>query len=61
MEETKEFYSITELAKRLTVHPDTVRKLYRTGKIPYHRFGKSIRFAKNDVDRFIEETRFYND
>jgi excisionase family DNA binding protein len=57
MEERKEWYSIKELAEWLGIHPDTVRKLDRTGQILCHRIGKNKRFRRDDIEKYLESVR----
>lgn len=43
--QTQELITITDLARRLKLHPETTRGLYRHGRIPGIRFGhRTLRF-----------------
>jgi len=42
---------VTEAAEFLSVHPNTVRKLIKSGKLPALRLGpKTIRIRKSDLE-----------
>lgn len=43
-------YTIDEVAKFLKLHPYTVRRLCREGKVPGFKFGGQWRFKKEDID-----------
>lgn len=40
----KELYTASELAEKLSVHPETIRRLGREGKIERVKVGRSVRF-----------------
>lgn len=44
-----EVFSAEQLADRLGVHPESIRKLTREGALPHHRFGATIRYTLADV------------
>ncbi len=44
-------YSTNALADLLGVHPDTVRRLARKGRLPGYRVGRQWRFAAEEVAR----------
>ena len=52
---TTQWMTSTELARHLRCNPETVRRWYRDGMIPGHRFGDldNIRFDVREVDRAI--------
>lgn len=58
----RELYTASELAKRLSVHPETIRRLGREGKLERVKVGRSVRFLmpgkerKNDK-REVEKER----
>lgn len=41
--------SAEQLAERLGLHPESIRKLTREGSLPHHRIGASIRYTLADV------------
>lgn len=55
-EETKEFYTIHEAARRSGLAPKTwYEGGAGTSDVPRIRFGRSIRLLRKDVERFISE------
>jgi excisionase family DNA binding protein len=46
---TPEVLTTYGLAERLGCHPDTVRRMARTGDIPFMKIGVDYRFAWDDV------------
>ncbi len=51
----KEILTTKEVAEYLHIHPFTVHKLAREGKIPAFKIGTDWRFHKNYIDRWIKE------
>jgi len=50
-----ESYTVEEVAKSVKLHPYTVRRLCREGKIPAFKFGGQWRFKKDVLDKWLEE------
>lgn len=50
-----ETYTIDELAKALKLHPYTVRRLCREGKVPGFKFGGQWRFEKKELEKLIKK------
>src|SRR5262249_49316407 len=50
------FYTIEEAAHMLKLHPQTVRRWIRQGKLPARQFGKQFRLRPEDVERFTQPT-----
>ena len=48
-----EIYTIDEVAEALKLHPYTVRRLCREGKIPGVKFGGQWRFHKKAIDNIL--------
>lgn len=44
-----------EAAEVLKVDPSHVRRMAREGKIPFVKFGKSIRIRQIDLEKFVQE------
>lgn len=44
-----EILSAEQLAERLGLHPESIRKLTRDGSLPHHRIGASVRYTLADV------------
>jgi len=45
-----ETYTVEEVAEALKLHPYTIRRLCREGKIPAFKFGGQWRFDKQELD-----------
>ena len=50
-----EILIVKELGEILQVHPSTIYKLTRQGKIPAFRVGNDWRFRKDVIERWIGE------
>jgi excisionase family DNA binding protein len=50
------FYSIDEVADLLRVSLRTVRRWIKGGKLRAHRFGRTLRIAHDDLQKFIGES-----
>jgi excisionase family DNA binding protein len=50
-----EILTVKELGEILQVHPSTIYKLTRLGKIPAFRVGSDWRFRKDVIERWIGE------
>jgi excisionase family DNA binding protein len=48
-----ETYTINEVAESLKLHPYTVRRLCREGRIPGVKFGGQWRFHKKEIDNIL--------
>jgi excisionase family DNA binding protein len=48
-----EILTVKELGEILQVHPSTIYKLTRLGKIPAFRVGSDWRFRKDVIERWI--------
>jgi excisionase family DNA binding protein len=46
-----ESYTVEEVAEALKLHPYTIRRLCREGKIPGFKFGGQWRFDKNEIEK----------
>lgn len=44
-----EILSAEQLAERLGLHPESIRKLTRDGSLPHHRIGASVRYTLSDI------------
>ncbi|OPX84570.1 MAG: Helix-turn-helix domain protein [Pelotomaculum sp. PtaB.Bin104] len=45
-----DFMTIKEVVEYLKVSESTVRRLLKSGELPYYRVGKHIRIKKNDLE-----------
>ena len=52
-----ETYTIDEVANALKLHPYTVRRLCREGKIPGFKFGGQWRFRKDEIDKWSKNSK----
>ena len=60
MTKNKEIMNTKEVAEYLDIHPLTVNKYAREGKIPAFRIGTDWRFHKKYIERWIKEKLAYN-
>src|SRR5215207_1197908 len=47
---TEIYYTLAEAAGVLKLHPQTLRRWIRDGKLPAKRFGKQFRLCREDLD-----------
>ncbi len=57
MDKFIESYTVEEVAEALKIHPYTVRRLCREGKMPCFKIGGQWRFSKQDIDTFITNSK----
>jgi excisionase family DNA binding protein len=55
--EREETYSVREVADRLGVHPETVRRLIHAGRLAAVREGRVLRVAAHSVHELLERQR----
>jgi len=60
MPKDKEIMTAKEVAEYLNIHPLTVHKFAREGKIPAFKIGTDWRFHKKYIERWIREKVTYN-
>ena len=60
MKQNKEILTAKEVAEYLKIHPLTVHKYAREGKIPAFKIGTDWRFHKKYIERWIKEKSVYN-
>jgi excisionase family DNA binding protein len=60
MAEAKEILTAKEVAEYLNVHPLTVHKYAREGKIPAFKIGTDWRFHRKHLERWIRAKSTYN-
>jgi excisionase family DNA binding protein len=46
------YVTVSEAARELSVHPETVRRLLRQDRLPGSKVGTNWLIAKNDLSRF---------
>jgi excisionase family DNA binding protein len=49
--------SVREVADRLGVHPETIRRLIHEGRMSAVRVGRVLRVARADVELFVDRQR----
>jgi excisionase family DNA binding protein len=54
---TPGLYSVREAAHRLGVHPETIRRLIREGRLDAIRVGRVLRVHREALDAFIARQR----
>jgi len=59
MQKNKEIMTAKEVAQYLNIHPLTVHKYAREGKIPAFKIGTDWRFHKKYIERWIREKSVY--
>lgn len=60
MSKTKEIMNTKEVSEFLKLHPFTVNKMAREGKIPAFKIGVDWRFHRRHIERWINEKIEYN-
>ncbi len=60
MSKTKEIMDTKEVSEFLKLHPFTVNKMAREGKIPAFKIGVDWRFHRRHIERWINEKIAYN-
>lgn len=58
MKELVKAFTSQEIAKYLRLHPYTIRRLAREGKIPAFRAGGQWRFRQDDIDKWSKSYPF---
>ena len=53
MKRIPEIYTVEEVAEALRLHPYTIRRLCREGRIPGVKFGRQWRFEKKQLEELI--------
>jgi excisionase family DNA binding protein len=60
MGKNKEILTAKEVAEYLNIHPLTVHRYAREGRIPAFKIGTDWRFHKKYIERWIREKSVYN-
>lgn len=50
-------YTVTETAAFAQVSTKTIRRWLDDGRIPFHRLGRQLRIAEDDLLAFLKQTR----
>jgi excisionase family DNA binding protein len=56
-EAPEKLMNIREAAEALAVHPETLRRMTRAGRIPFIRVGSRLKFVPSDLSEFIRRRR----
>jgi len=51
------YYTVDQIAQMFSMHPKTIQRYIREGKLYATKFGKSWRISGHDLSRFTEENR----
>ena len=60
MSKEKEILTTKEVAEYLNIHPFTVHRYAREGKIPAFKIGTDWRFHKKYLEKWIKQKLIYN-
>jgi excisionase family DNA binding protein len=52
----EEILTTQEVADLLKLHPKTVNKLAKSGRVPAYRIGRQWRFRKSEILKLLEKT-----
>jgi len=52
-----EFLTVSKVAKRLKLHPETIARYILQGELPALKFGRVWRMERKEVDKFTKETK----
>ena len=53
----QKFLTVAEIAERLNVSTRTVQRFIAIGRLPVHRFGRSIRISETDFQELLAKCR----
>jgi excisionase family DNA binding protein len=53
----EEWFGIAELARRLDVSEDLIRRKVQRHEVPYYKVGKLIRFNSNEIKQWLASLR----
>lgn len=54
----EEYYTVDQVANMLTIHPKTIQRYIREGKLHASKIGKSWRISGHDLSLFIDSDRY---
>jgi len=57
----KDFLSVEEVARRLSLKEETIRTYIREGLLNAYRFGKVLRIRVDDFEQFVQERKIKRD
>ena len=50
-----DYYSVKEIAEKVSVHPNTVRNWIESGELKAYKLGRVLRIKKEDFEAFAKE------
>lgn len=53
--QVEKWVNLEDVAKHLSISPDTVRTWIKEGKLPYYRAGKRYKFKISEIDKWVRE------
>ena len=56
-DDEKKLLSVEDVAGKVSVHPETIRRLIRAGELPASMVGSSYRIAPADLDAYLQAHR----
>lgn len=54
----KDYYTVDEISNMLNIHPKTIQRYIREGKLRAAKIGKSWRITGHDLSTFIENDSY---
>ena len=48
------FFTVDEVAEKLQLNPETIRRYVRSGELEVYKFGKNYRIEEKELYRFLE-------
>ncbi|MHB8596544.1 MAG: helix-turn-helix domain-containing protein [Ktedonobacteraceae bacterium] len=57
----KDFLSVEEVARRLSLKEETIRTYVREGLLNAYRFGNVLRIRTDDFEKFVQERKIRRD
>ena len=57
----KDFLSVEDVAKRLSLKEETIRTYIREGLLNAYRFGNVLRVRVDDFEKFVQERKIRRD
>ena len=57
----KDFFSVEEVARRLSLKEETIRTYIREGLLNAYRFGNVLRIRADDFEKFVQERKIRRD
>jgi excisionase family DNA binding protein len=52
-----ELYTVKQVADKFEVHPETIRRLAKSGDLPARKIGNEWRFSEKDLQDFLDHAK----